>query len=61
MKPLETSLHYILLTELENRAMSRGYFYDLLVVRSLLLPTYVETGAGQGKSPVAWTDGVVRP
>lgn len=26
MEPLETSLHYLLLTELENRAMSKGYF-----------------------------------
>ena len=32
MKFLETFLHSLLLTQLENRAMSKGYFYDLSAV-----------------------------
>lgn len=35
MKPLETSLHY-LSTDLENRALSKGYFYDISAMWSLL-------------------------
>ena len=32
MKFLEISLHSLLLTQLENRAMSKGYSYDLSAV-----------------------------
>lgn len=51
MKFLEISLHCLLLTQLENRATNKGYFYDLSAVWSLLCPLLLRQKRGRG-SPV---------
>lgn len=51
MKFLETFPWAFLLTQLENRAMSKGYFYGLSAVWSLLCPLLLRLKHGRG-SPV---------